>query len=177
MNWDVLAAIAEFFGAIGVIVTLIYLATQIRLFTKATKDEATRSLMLANSEASMDVAKDGELTDIIQRGLYRHGELTPIEQTRYNLFFFSYYNQVDYAYERFREGQLDERSWNKIAKEIPAVHCCAGREDLVGVGQSSVFARIRCLRRKCAIEKASMSSDILPSVPSSKPELKVLPNE
>ena len=106
MNWDVLGAIAEFFGAVGVIVTLIYLAIQIRLHTKATKDEATRSLMLANSEAAMDLAKDGELADLVQRGLHGHGELTPAEQTRYNLYFFSYYNQVDYAYERFREGSI-----------------------------------------------------------------------
>lgn len=114
-----LGSISEIVAAIATVITLIYLAIQIRLNTKATMDEATRSLVLANSEAANDLVRDGELADIMQRGFHGHGSLTPTEQMRHNLYLFAYYNQVDYAYERFREGYLDERSWNKIAKEIP----------------------------------------------------------
>jgi len=164
MNWDALGAIAEFFGAVGVIATLIYLSIQVRVNTKATKDEATRSLMLANSEAAMDAAKDADLADIIQRGFYRPGELTPAEQARYNLYFFSYYNQVDYAYERFLEGELDERSWNKIAKEIPAyIGAPGGRHWWASdkVRFSSAFIAYV----DDVLSKAGIASD-LPTVPS-----------
>ena len=164
MNWDALGAIAEFFGAVGVIVTLIYLSIQVRANTKATKDEATRSLMLANSEVAMDAAKDAELADIIQRGFYSPGELTPAEQARYNLYFFSYYNQVDYAYERFLEGELDERSWNKIAKEIPAYIGAPGGRNW-WASDKVRFSSDFITYVDDVLSKAGIASD-LPTVPS-----------
>ena len=120
MTIQELGSLGEIIAAIATVVTLLYLAVQIRLNTEATKEEATRSLMLANSLATMDAVKDKELADTLLRGIYGEEELSPVEQFRYNGFFFAYYNQVDYAYERYRKGHLDERSWKRIAKEIPA---------------------------------------------------------
>lgn len=159
-----LGSLSEVIAALATVITLIYLAIQIRHNTKATKDEATRSLMLANSEATMDVARDGELADIIQRGLHGHGDLTPTEQMRYNLFFFAYYNQVDYAYERFLEGHLNERSWNKIAKEIPVYIGAPGGK------KWWASDKIRLSPEFVAYVESTLSEDapssVIPSVPA-----------
>ncbi len=40
MNWDAIGAIAELLGAIGVILTLVYLATQIRQNTESSRTTA-----------------------------------------------------------------------------------------------------------------------------------------
>ena len=40
MNWDAIGAIAERLGAIGVVVSLLYLATQIRQNTKSVRAAA-----------------------------------------------------------------------------------------------------------------------------------------
>jgi len=43
MNWDAVAAVAELLGAVGVIGSLVYVATQVRHATRATKlDTAVR---------------------------------------------------------------------------------------------------------------------------------------
>ncbi|MGR8948212.1 MAG: hypothetical protein ACU84Q_09215 [Gammaproteobacteria bacterium] len=115
-----LGSLGELVAAIATVATLIYLAIQIRMNTRATKEAATRSLLLANSEATMAMVSDGDLADILLRGIYDSGELKSPERLRFNGYLFSYYNQVDYAYEIFRAGDLDERTWNKISKEIPA---------------------------------------------------------
>ena len=120
MNIQELGSLGEFIAAIATIVTLIYLALQIRQNTRTTKDQITHSLVMANSEATFEVAKDGEMADLLLRGIYERPKLTATEQLRFNCFFFSYYNQVEWAYEQFLAGKLDARSWEKIASEIPA---------------------------------------------------------
>ena len=44
MNWDAIGAIGELAGAIGVIITLVYLSLQIRSSTKATESQIHVSL-------------------------------------------------------------------------------------------------------------------------------------
>jgi len=118
MTLQDLGSVGEFVAALATIVTLVYLAIQIRHNTRASKEDATRRLVLANSDATMEMVRDEKLTEVVGKGFLGE-DLAFTDQLRFNGFLFSYYNQVDYAYERFREGTLDERSWNKIAKEIP----------------------------------------------------------
>jgi len=114
-----LGSLGEFVAAIATIFTLVYLAIQIRHNTRAAREEATRHLVLANSEATMAMVLDQKLSEIVEKGFL--GEEIPLdEQFRFNGFLFSYYNLVDYAYGRFREGSLNEKYWSKISNEIPA---------------------------------------------------------
>ena len=70
MNWEALGAVGEFFGAIGVLASLVYLATQIR--------DNSRSLQAASLQSVLDGPRDryflpmatsGETTEIFTRGL------------------------------------------------------------------------------------------------------------
>ncbi|MBV1930234.1 MAG: hypothetical protein KUG71_00845 [Porticoccaceae bacterium] len=85
MNWDAIGAISEAVGALGVIITLIYLATQIRQNSR-TMDQHTSAVATAAEIAAADqngrqyaiLAQDSELADIIYRG--NTGEqLNPVE--------------------------------------------------------------------------------------------------
>ena len=49
MNWDAVGAIAEVLGAIGVIVSLLYLANQIRQSTQTEKARAHQDIFSALS--------------------------------------------------------------------------------------------------------------------------------
>ena len=46
MNWDAIGAIAELLGAVGVIASLIYLATQIRQNTRSVRGATYQSLVV-----------------------------------------------------------------------------------------------------------------------------------
>ncbi len=164
MSIQDLGSLGEFVAAIATIATLIYLALQIRQNTQATKDQSTRSLVLANSEATGDIARDGELADILMRGAYDRGALNAAEKFRFNCFFFSYYNQIDYAYERYLHGKMEAEPWKKIAKEIP-----------VYIGSPGIRAwwsedKIRFSPAFVDFVEGQLNSDVtkskLPSVPS-----------
>ena len=58
MNWDAIGAIAETLGAVGVIASLVYLATQIRQNTSTVRSSAASSLAETNMSLSVFLAQE-----------------------------------------------------------------------------------------------------------------------
>ncbi|MGB0133791.1 hypothetical protein, partial [Dokdonella sp.] len=69
MNWDAIGAIGEIAGAIGVIVTLLYLAIQLRQNTKASNAIAVQNSMENSARFSELISKDPELARTFYSGL------------------------------------------------------------------------------------------------------------
>ena len=92
MNWEAIGAIGELVGAVTVIVTLFYIAHQIkqnnRALTRSNEFAQANSIHQINSSFSnlySLLASDGELADIYTRAL--SGEpLTRAEETRFTSF-------------------------------------------------------------------------------------------
>jgi len=78
MNWDALGAIGELVGAAGVIVTLFYLAAQIRTNTKATQS-ASRLDVARDYRQVMSLNLDVANAKAMRAGLRRYPEI-PYEQ-------------------------------------------------------------------------------------------------
>jgi hypothetical protein len=116
MGWDAIGAIGEFVGGLGVIVTLGYLAVQIRSNTKALRGQAQREMssnITAQFFASRDVLeaaikvheKDGYLE--VSEALMKEYGLTP-EQAES---FWRYLMQIWFGLQAdFRAGVLDEQA-------------------------------------------------------------------
>ena len=76
MNWDAVGAIAELAGAMGVILSLVYLAVQIRQNTgqmerteRAARGTAYQDLLTNLQSYLSPVAADAGLAEILRRGL------------------------------------------------------------------------------------------------------------
>ena len=65
MNWDAIGAIGEILGAIAVVLTLFYLATQIRQSTKLARADMSKDLFLATRTATLEIAANPELGKIM----------------------------------------------------------------------------------------------------------------
>ena len=61
MNWEAVGAVGEILGAIAVLVTLIYLATQIKQHTLATRALTNSAYAEAGREFNMAIANSPEL--------------------------------------------------------------------------------------------------------------------
>jgi hypothetical protein len=94
MNWQVIATIAEVAAAIGVIVSLVYLARQIR---QSTLDSEAS----ANQEAGRDhanhlsVVMSDENTDAFIKGLNSYASLSPAERYKFDFCMGGYLNIVE----------------------------------------------------------------------------------
>jgi len=61
MNWETVGAISETIGAIAVVVTLIYLAVQIRQNTLMVRSEITKDLFVTANSKLLDIASNPDL--------------------------------------------------------------------------------------------------------------------
>lgn len=82
MNWEMVGAIGEILGAAGVVITLGYLASQIRANRRQGQLRAGREAMDRTTDFVKLVASDGELADIWRRGMLDPGTLEEEERVR-----------------------------------------------------------------------------------------------
>ena len=84
MNWDAIAAVGEILSALGVLASLVYLASQIR--------DNTRSLQAASLQSVLDAPRDrfflphaqnAEISDLFARGLNALDDLDESEKRRF----------------------------------------------------------------------------------------------
>lgn len=81
MNWTAVGAIGELVGAAVVVVTLIYLAVQIRQNTRATRAQATASIASEMEHTLLAVAQTGDLADAYLKAS-QQAQLSPVEAVR-----------------------------------------------------------------------------------------------
>ena len=82
MNWDAIGAIGEVVGAAAVVVSIVYLAVQIRQNTSSTKSAVESEIALALANAAFEGA-DGPIPEIMFRGLGDFDKLNDEEKARF----------------------------------------------------------------------------------------------
>jgi hypothetical protein len=84
MNWEALGAIGEIVGAVAVVVTLGYLAVQIRQNTRTLKLGSIQSVYEKYQDRFRMTAESESLARIMRTGIIRLNDLTEEEQVRFN---------------------------------------------------------------------------------------------
>lgn len=125
MNWDAIGAIAELAGAIGVILSLAYLAVQIRLNTKqmestarAARGAAYQNVLTTYQSYLTPVAANAELADIFQRGLMDSQQLTESEFFRFNWLLGGYLTNLDNSFYQRQDGVVSEERWQVLLTQL-----------------------------------------------------------
>ena len=114
MNWDALGAIAELAGAIGVIASLVYVATQIRHNTRASAVESklvTTGMLTGFVDT---LITDPELNDIFMRGRTSTESLSKEEHQRFSNMVMKTFWFCSAAHFQLRTGTLAEEDWFEI---------------------------------------------------------------
>ncbi len=110
MNWEAIGAVGEVLGAIGVILTLAYLAYQIRQNTVATQLETESNFQNGFAAVELMIASNGEFADVLAKG--RTGEeLTPAEFVRLQAFYRTVLRVWQTNISQYRSGGLSEETW------------------------------------------------------------------
>jgi hypothetical protein len=84
MNWEAIGAIGEIVGGIGVVVTLVYLALQIKYNTKATEKQSVHDAMEFVYSSSLPLIEDQQLSEIYLKGMSDFGALGEAEKIRFH---------------------------------------------------------------------------------------------
>jgi len=115
MNWDAVGALAEIIGALGVLVTLIYLATQIRDNTRSLQAASLQSVLEGPRDRYfLPMAQSDDMADIYARGL---SPLDLLDARGKRRFFFMMHEQIFQMQQvwQLRErdpiSQVDDDAW------------------------------------------------------------------
>jgi hypothetical protein len=117
MNWDAIGAIGEIVGALAVVISIAYLAIQIRSNTRATKAsagfEATHSWAASNEQATQ--MTDG-LLEAMNKSFgpeARQNDFSDIENIRIGAHFRSLFQKLEGQYYLYQYGYLATDLWKK----------------------------------------------------------------
>jgi len=112
MNLENWAAIAEILGAIAVVVTLGYLAVQIRQSGSATRSANATTVLINTQNLAQAPMMDRELADIILRAIAGEEELAPPDRLAAYAWFYQLLKTGELAHQSYLHGELDQEYWD-----------------------------------------------------------------
>ena len=111
VNWAAVSAVGQVVGALAVVISLIYLATEVRSNARATRLESMRSLSDAINEYFKTIAEDADPAELWFRGIYNFQSIKGASLMRFSsLMDYLFRIYEDIYYQRL-EGQLAPRVW------------------------------------------------------------------
>ena len=111
MNWDALGAIAETTSAVGVIATLVYLATQIRSAARQNRGQAFISLEQKTHSIVHELRNNPELLDLVLRANADWKSLDEREKVVAHLWNMDEAQLYETAWVLWQQGAIDEETY------------------------------------------------------------------
>ncbi len=113
MNWTVqdFGAIGEFASAIAVLVTLVYLAYQMRQNRNIAESEYHRDSVSLAGPVMEWIAKDASLASVLREGLIDLGALDDVGRMRFAALMNSFLLSFKSAMESYERGVMDKETY------------------------------------------------------------------
>jgi hypothetical protein len=115
MNWDAIGAAAELLGAIGVIVSLLYLATQIRQNTASIRASTFQDFTSESAETTRTALTNREILDEIRPILLGERAFDPLRDLRFHVICGLYARNLQAGFLELRRGRIDPRQFESYA--------------------------------------------------------------
>jgi len=107
MNWEAVGSIAEAMGVVFVLVSILYLAVQIRQNTNAIKSGSHHAVTDSFSAVSTLIAQDTQMGRLWRLGIEGLGNLTEDEQTSFGFLCLMYMRVFETIYYQQKVGTME----------------------------------------------------------------------
>ncbi|MFT4562967.1 MAG: hypothetical protein ACI9BW_002718 [Gammaproteobacteria bacterium] len=111
MNWSAIGTIAEIVGAIGVIVSLIYLAMQIKQGRADVQSSNFHQISNSFNDLNRQVAGDPALVRIMNIGFENYESLDEVDKTQFGMLLLTSLRVYDALYYQVQRGTGDLDLW------------------------------------------------------------------
>lgn len=116
MNWEAIGAIAEGLGAIAVIMSVLYLAVQIRSQTRESRLAATRELASEFLDRTEHLFQDKELSNLNRVGIHDYMALADDDRVRVSLVWFNMVRVMEQQFLHTLHASIDARYLSSIKR-------------------------------------------------------------
>jgi len=113
MNIQDLGSFGEFVAAIATVVTLGYLAVQIRLNTKAQRNDSRLATTRLITEWHTAVMCDGELVRIFSAGFLEPDKLDSADRARFIWIVAAFMTRMEEMYTQHQAGLIEPKIWTQ----------------------------------------------------------------
>jgi hypothetical protein len=111
VNWEAISAIGQLVGALAVVISLIYLAREVRSNARATRLAAMRSTLDSFSRCAQQITEHPDLAELYYRGLDDFESLEGVDRARFNSLMHQIFRSMGAMYYQHLEEHLDPRVW------------------------------------------------------------------
>jgi hypothetical protein len=111
VNYEAIGAAAELIAAVTVVVTLIYLAQQVRQSIRESKLAAIHDISKSYTDWLQSLSTDKELSAIFDKGMVNFEALEHEQRVRFMMTFSCSIRILDTAYSQHTAGRMDEEDW------------------------------------------------------------------
>jgi hypothetical protein len=118
MNWEMISAIGQMLGAIGVIISIVYLAAQIRNQNKESRRAAMNVLTSHWSDLNKTLVENPEMAVLFLRAMKSFDELDGASKLRVGAHLGRFLRFADSLYLGVLDGTLDRRLWRGYERTL-----------------------------------------------------------
>lgn len=120
MEWSIqdLGALGEFVGSVAVVVTLIYLALQIRQTIANAQAAAEGQMGLWWSQINKEMVLSKDMIEVFEKGLSEMELLSDADRRRFSWFLASLFYMFDNLFKQNQRGVLSAESWSVQRRTI-----------------------------------------------------------
>jgi hypothetical protein len=111
MDLEALAHLGEFLSGVVVIVSLVYVAVQVRQNTRAQRTDTYARALDRIAQIQARLSEDGQLTEILHRGLVDLGRLSATERIQFTWIFYEMFGAFEFIYHQNRSTALPDEVW------------------------------------------------------------------
>ena len=113
MDIDTLAKLGEFVGGFFVVVSLIYLAYQVRQNTRSLRSENYARVLDRMSSLQSRVSVDADMNRVFTVGAEDPGRLSRMERTRFSWALYELLGNAEFMYHQHAEKMLSPIVWSR----------------------------------------------------------------
>lgn len=117
MNWEAIGAVGEIVGAMAVVISLVYLASQIRIQNTESQVASMHEISEAYRDSLANFA-DGEIAAISLKANNDFESLTDIEVMQLIASVQRVFRVWEEAFIQFQKGRLDTRMWRPMNRQF-----------------------------------------------------------
>ena len=107
MQLEQLAYVSEIVGAIAILVSIVFLAIEVRRNTNESKRHSVEDATSHRNRFVRMIASDKELADLVGRGLTGEG-LSTGQWFRFNMFLYAIFVEFELNQRKYRTGDMDQ---------------------------------------------------------------------
>ena len=126
MNWEAIGVVAEMISAAAVVISLVYLAVQLRHTARQTTADNLQATVERWVGALTSAMRSEEDADFLRRALHDYAALSPPQKARLHTFMLDLVAPFQAIHAKHESGLVDPRFWETIRVDMAAWFKCPG---------------------------------------------------